>query len=123
MGREKAEKCANKWHKEWKSSSTSLINLKKRLGAGNVFSKAFNLWKIVKHQCIRSDCLKKCLKKRSITKRLPNNYRHLPSFEKVISCYLGSMSLYLTEYSFLFILICLKETGEGSMSESFLLCL
>ena len=86
MGRGKAKKCASKWHKEWKSSSTSLINLKNRLGAGNVFSKAFNVWKIVKHQCICSDCLKICLKKRSFTKRLPNNYRHLPSFEKVISC-------------------------------------
>ena len=33
MGREKAKKCASKWRKEWKSSSTSLINLKNRLGA------------------------------------------------------------------------------------------
>ena len=45
MGRGKAKKCASKWHKECKSSSTSLINVKNRLGAGNGFSKAFNLWK------------------------------------------------------------------------------
>ena len=110
-------------HKEWKSSSTSLINLKNRLGAGNVFSKAFSLWKIKKHQCICSDCLKICLKKRSFTKRLPNNYRHLPLFEKVISCYFGSMPRYVTEHSFLYIRICVQETGEGSITESFLLCL
>ena len=123
MGRGKAKKCASKWHKEWKSSSTSLINLKNRLGAGNVFSKAINLWKIAKHQCICSDFLKIRLKNSSFTKRLPNNYRHLPSFEKVISCYFGSMPLYLTDHSFLYIRICLQETGEGSITESFLLCL
>ena len=88
MGRGKVKKCASKWHKEWKSSSAFLINLKDRLGGGNVFSKAFNLWKRAKHQCVCSDCLKTCLKKRSYTKGLPNNYRHLPSFQKVISyCY------------------------------------
>ena len=28
MGRGKVKKCASKWHKEWKSSSVSLINFK-----------------------------------------------------------------------------------------------
>ena len=50
MGRGKAKKCASKWRKKCRSSSTSLINLKNHLGSGNVFSKAFNLWKIAKHQ-------------------------------------------------------------------------
>ena len=35
----------------------------------------------------------------------------------------GSMPLYLTEHSFLYIRICLQETREGSITESFLLCL
>ena len=98
MGRRKTKQCAIKWHKEWKSSSTSLINLKNCLEAGNVFSKTFNLWKTAKHRYICSDCLKTCLKKRSSTKRLPNDYSHSPSFDKVISCYLGSMSFNVTEH-------------------------
>ena len=74
MGRGKVKKCASKWHKEWKSSPVSVINFKDRLGGLNVFSKAFNLWKTAKHQCVCSDSLQVCLKKRSFTKRLPNNY-------------------------------------------------
>ena len=54
---------------------------------------------------------------------LLRDYRHLPSFGKVISCYFGSMPLYLTEHSFLYMRICLQETREGSITESFLLCL
>ena len=43
MGRGKVKKCASKWHKEWKSSSAFLINLKDRLGGGNVFRQSFKL--------------------------------------------------------------------------------
>ena len=108
MGRGIVKKCARKWHNEWKSSSVFLINLKDRFRGGNIFGKAFNLWKTAKRQCVCSDCLQICLKKRSFTKRLPNNYRHLPPLQKVISyCYVFAF----------------KKLENGASTKSFLFCL
>ena len=50
MGRGKSKSCSNAKHAEWKSSTTVLLNLKDRLGLGNIFSKAFTMKKGHRHK-------------------------------------------------------------------------
>ena len=79
-----SKSCANERHGAWRSTSPLMVNLKAKVGASNVFFKAFKQKDRKREKYhICTDCLKKCWSKREFTVQLPTNYKNFPSYETV----------------------------------------
>ncbi|XP_065060338.1 uncharacterized protein LOC135687658 [Rhopilema esculentum] len=83
MGRKYNTQCANSKHDEWRSNSNVFLNLKFIVGQKSVFYTAFEQKSRKLRDKFCTDCLIKCLNKRTYTSKLPTNFEALHSYRKL----------------------------------------